>query len=541
MQNMKKNILIHSVAAAIALVGAVGCADSWDDHYGEQRVVSDKSLLQLIEEQPDLSDFLRVLRATHIYNNNRITKVTYADLLAGDQSLTVWAPRNGTFNVDSLLQECSTQSGDSMCSAHFTANHIARYIHGSLEASDARYKLLNGKYAVVSDGKFGGSAYALGRADQPAKNGLLHVIDGETPFNYTIYEALLTMPDMKHVGDFFSSYNRYELDEEASIQCGLVDGMKVYSDSVMRLRNVLYNVFGQINAEDSNYVFLMPTEQVWNRVYAEALTHFNYGSASKADSLQRYWASRSIIADLVYNRNLNRTALKDSVVSTSHVSWDKDLRKYHVFYKPLEPGGLFSTQVIRDSLACCNGKVFFLRDWPFTAEQNYFFPVKTESENTNLINEYKDCTYNVREAQADTISNGYLDITPKSSTSNWVLNLRVPNVLSGTYDICAVILPKTAQNPNSRDYKPNKFTASIDYEGLDGTMQSQAFEGDFTNNPHEVDTVCVGRCNIPVCSYGQPAANVYVTLTCNIGKRETTYSRNMYLDCLYFKPVTTEE
>ena len=82
---MKTNNKIQMFAVAAVALAAVACTDTWDEHYGnEGRPVSDKSLLQVMEEQGDLGDFLKVLRATHVFSNNKPTKVTYADLLASD-------------------------------------------------------------------------------------------------------------------------------------------------------------------------------------------------------------------------------------------------------------------------------------------------------------------------------------------------------------------------------------------------------------------------------------------------------------------------
>ena len=132
---MKTNNKIQIFAVAAMALAAVACTDTWDEHYGnESRPVSDKSLLQVMEEQGDLGDFLKVLRATHVFSNNKPTKVTYADLLASDQTFTVWAPKDGQFNVDSLLAECQTVSGDSMCGQHFVQNHIAHFITNSTDS-----------------------------------------------------------------------------------------------------------------------------------------------------------------------------------------------------------------------------------------------------------------------------------------------------------------------------------------------------------------------------------------------------------------------
>ncbi|WP_302974619.1 hypothetical protein [Paraprevotella clara] len=536
---MKTNHIFKYWPIAVWVAFAVACTDTWDEHYSGERVASDKTLLQLVEEAGDLGDFLRVLKSTHVFSNNKPTDITYADLLNSDQTFTVWAPKDGTFNVDSLLAECQTVSGDSSCGQHFVQNHIAHYVTNNSEADTKKIIMLNSKYLDVKSGSFHGAPYVSGRSNIPAKNGLLHVLQHEAPYIYNVYEGTTSLPQFSHVGSFFKSYEKLELDENSSIQSGIVDGQIIYSDSVMYRSNILFSTFERINEEDSSYIMLMPDARIWKKVYEEALGHFNYGMANKADSLQRYWANVSLVRDLVYNRNVGCLHMADSVYSTSYNIYDEE--RHHIYYKPLQPGGIFSSTYVRDSMECSNGVIYELSDWPFTAEQIYFFPVKTEAEIESMLMDYKLCVPSYMSAVSDSVSDGYLDIRQSSSSANWTVDFQVPDVLSGTYDICAVVLPKTVANPNSRDFKPNKFKATLTYETPEGTRESHAFEDDCTNDPYRVDTVLIGRFTIPVCSYGQPNAVVRLQLECNIGRRETQYSREMYLDCLYFKPVKEEE
>ena len=89
--------------------------------------------------------------------------------------------------------------------------------------------------------------------------------------------------------------------------------------------------------------------------------------------------------------------------------------------------------------------------------------------------------------------------------------------------------------------RPCKFKASIGYETVDGIEQSFDFEDEVKNDPYRVDTVKIGTFTIPVCSYGQPNAKVHLTLECSISRMESgRYNREMYLDCLYFKPNREE-
>ena len=301
----------------VAALAAAACTDTWDEHYGnEGGPISDKSLLQLVEEAGDLNDFLKVLQSTHVFNNNKPTGVTYAELLASDQTFTVWAPKDGTFNVDSLLAECATGvRGDSMCGQHFVQNHIAHYVTNSTDTKSTI--MLNGKYLASEPGNFEGVGYAAGRSGQPARNGLLHVMSGELPYLYNIYEGLTTLEDYLSIGAFFKRYEELELNEAASIQSGIVDGQIIYSDSVLDRNNILFGTFENISEEDSNFIMLVPDAQIWDRVYDEAKQYFNFGSANKADSLQEYYAHLAVIRDLVYNRNVGCQHMADSVYSTS--------------------------------------------------------------------------------------------------------------------------------------------------------------------------------------------------------------------------------
>lgn len=534
---MKTSNKFKFMVMAVAALAAAACTDTWDEHYGNgSSPVSDKTLLQLVEESADLSDFLTVLQHTHVFNNNKPTEVTYAELLGSDQTFTVWAPKNGTFNVDSLLNECQTVAGDSMCGQHFVQNHIAHYISNNTATKSVM--MLNDKYLNMEDGTMHGVSYEPGRANEPAMNGILHVLSGEIPYIYNIYEGLTTLPEYAGIGSVFKKYEKLELDENSSIQSGIVDGNIVYSDSVLYRSNILFNTFDRINDEDSNFIMLVPEAQIWDKVYDEALTYFNYGNVNKADSLQQYYAGTALIRDLVYNRNVGCLHMADSVYSTSYVINDEEQR--HVYYKPLAPGGIFSSTYVRDTMECSNGAIYNLYDWPFTPEQIYFYPVKTEGENVSLIREYSLCTYSVRSVVADSVSDNYLVISPQANNSQWRMTFQIPEVLSGRYDVCAVVLPRTVYDPNNRNWYPCKFKATLNYVNEDGTTGSYPFD-EVQNDPYRVDTVKLGTFTIPVCSYGQTNPVVSLRLECSIAANQFRFNREMYLDCLYFKPNREEE
>jgi hypothetical protein len=80
--------------------------------------------------------------------------------------------------------------------------------------------------------------------------------------------------------------------------------------------------------------------------------------------------------------------------------------------------------------------------------------------------------------------------------------------------------------------------ATLNYVDLDGEAKKQEYPTEITNNPYVVDTVVIGRFTFPTCNYQQTDVNVSLQLKCSIGNRQTSYSREMYLDCIYLKPVS---
>lgn len=535
-KNIYKTIAVLCLAAVSQ--GFQSCSDTWSDHFDMEGTNGNATLLQLVENNPQLSDFHAVLKATHVYNNNHRTGVAFADLLGSDQTLTVWAPVNGSFNVDSLLELCQTEKGDSAVGLHFVMNHVAHNLYNMNVETNEQVKMLNNKFLLLGAKTLNEASVKENNYNLPATNGLLHVVDAEVPFAYNIYEGLTTMEEFSHIGDFLSHFERQELDEEQSIQAGLVDGRKVYSDSVMVKDNALFRVFDQIMSEDSVFAMLAPNRSTWETVYQEAKKYFNYGGMEKADSVSEYWTCVSLARDLIFNRRMQRSE-KDSIFSTSYtpLEWP-----YHVFYKPYEAGGLMDMNNIKDSLQCSNGIIYRLKKWPFTPEDLYFRPVVVQGEREASIIDYKDCTFNYRAAIGDSISgNGYVDIVPRSSTSNWTVTYEVGGTLSGTYDLYAVVLPKTVYLSNSRDTKPNKWKTTVTYVDEVGKTQTVMFPDEVESDGIHVDTVKLGRVTLPVCSYGQQDATLNVQLRCYVTSRQTSYSREMFLDCIYLKPVSDEE
>ena len=526
------------ILPAMTMVLAASCSE-WDDHYNnaDQNVENGATLWEQMQQHTELSDFCQVLQHTYVFRHHKKTSVSYADLLGQGQAFTVIAPTNGTFNKDSLIALTQTNEGDSLVEKTFVNNQIARS-NWSDVATAQKVMLMNTKNITLGTNKAEG--ISLTQSNLRAKNGILHIAAQRLPFYYNLYEAMTGMPQFSKIGNFFKSYDEDYFDESSSVSSGIKDGVKVYVDSVIIQRNLLLNRIGLLKAEDSTYWMIAPSDAGYAKAYAAAEASYKFASTvNKGDSLQRYFANKALIQDGIYNMNQQKS-LKDSILSVQYNRYDP---WFHVFYQPDQT--LFSKAT---KVKCSNGMLYQTDEWPFTPEQTYFQLMKTEAEYINYITEYSKGSYNTRHQAADSISeDGYLDIVPETSKSNWSMTFRLDDVLSNYYDVCVVILPQNVTGIADYNKKPNQFTATITYLDEKGNVTSYDCGGTkFNNDPLRVDTVVLAKAfKFPTTNYSitQATNKFALTLTCAIGtqtSQNNKYNREMYLDCIYLRPAKKE-
>jgi hypothetical protein len=517
---------------------SVACSD-WDDHYeGADQAGSNLTLWQQMQQQPELSDFCQVLEQTKVFRMHRKTSVSYAQMLQSGQSFTVVAPVNGTFNRDSLLRLVQTNQGDSVVEKFFVLNHIARSAT-SLKDIPQTLLMLNSKHIRLADGAAQG--IQLRKANIHAKNGVLHIANKTLPFTHNLYEALCDMPDLSDIGAFLRQYDEDWFDADNSVSIGLVEGVPVYIDSVVVERNRMLQNIGLINAEDSTYWMVVPTQAGWQKAWDEVSQYFAYdASVLKRDSIQQYWTNRALLDDAIFNMT-DQKSTQDSLVSVPYLNWRTTWTKgkpiYHVFKQPFGASGILSGA---QQVECSNGILYKVNEWPFDPVKTFFKDIWSEGESTWLITDESDCNYNERRVVGDSISdNAYLQILPVKNTSNWTLTYRINNVLAGDYDICLIVLPKTVANPNETKLFPCKFKATLNYVDENGNAQTYNFENtQFRTDPLVVDTVVMAEAfHFPACTYDQNSMKISMKLQCSILARETNmFSREMFLDCIYLRP-----
>ena len=531
--------IIHCPLSIVIMLAS--CSD-WNDHYeGTADAASEGATIwQQMKATPELSDFCDVLEQTKVYRMHKKTPVSYADLLSGGQSFTVLAPVNNTFNKDSLLQLVQTVRGDSAVEKSFVQNHITRSLVSS-SPNNAKMLMLNMKHMTMENGLVDNTPVKL--ANTKSSNGMFHILQHALPYKHNILEMLCDNPQLTDIGANIMSFNEDIFDPTSSVSNGVIDGVPIYVDSVVYERNRLLENVGLLDAEDSTYLVVVPTTEGWREIYNETSQYFLYDkSVEKRDSLQQYYTMSALLEDAVFNMT-DQKSIQDSLISVPYLrtnqSFEKGKKVYHVFQKPFEEGGILYGA---NKLDCSNGQIYTTPKWSFKPTDTFFKELRTEGESTWMLTQERDCSYNIRRQIADSISSGsYLQIIPKSGTSNWELTFRISNTLAGDYDICMVLLPQSVAGLNNG--KPCKFKATINYVDEDNNAQSfNCNNTQFESNAERVDTIVVAEgFHFPTCNYDQNEVKVTVKLQCSILARETSrYSREMYLDCIYLRPRTSK-
>lgn len=591
-----KTAIKYTFIVSLLGISLTGCQDDWDAHYDQTAsgAHGNQSLYEILEADPSLSDFCKVLNATKVFANSKQTTTTYRQMLDNDQFLTVWAPVNGSFNADSLVQLCATSEGDSLVEKTFVRNHLARYGQ-SLNGLSRTIKLLNGKRVVMDEATIGQSTYK--ESNIAARNGIVHIMNKPLHYYYNVYEAMVTKADYWHIGQFFKSYQTNILDEKNSLSMGLVDGKTVYIDSVYEAKNELLeetydgdaNIgrfrlgYSHLDREDSLYWMIMPTKEVWEPLYAEAKQYFNYGSLdNEKDSISERWTHYALLQDCFFNPNIQKS-INDSIVSTTYINSTQ--KRSHTYWYPFDASkqgkyksGLFTTNWAKEE-DCCNGKIYEVNEWPFS-KYNYFDTITVEAETTPTKYEANNSDggkleFSYYYIPCDSISaDEFICVTPVAQRDNFYIEYQLPNVLSGTYDIYVVFLPKSVNSAIKFEDEmtlPCKFNAEIFYvdtlnaqlsvasnkmykydeENFNGYTESEdgeflfdcnfspesAKNRAFETDPYRVDAVKLCTMRFPTCNFAQKNITNRLRLTNNIGKKEvSTHYSIWYIDKILLVP-----
>lgn len=523
---------------------ALSCQDEWDEHYGQTNpMASQESLWQALKGRAELSNFVRL-----------VENVGYEYYFDGDRMFTLFVPTNDCLteaDVDSLTEVYNAQksnrikNNDNTVIKQVLQNHMAMYNYAAIASGDSvQMMMLNGKYSYLADGGVNGVKYLS--SNMLYRNGVLFTVGSRLPYFANVSEYFTMDDELDSIASFFSRYNVYEFDASRSVPGEIVDGKTVYLDSVMNLKNVMFDELGYINREDSAYWMVVPTDRQWRKLYEEYKTYFNYDNrTAKRDSVENVMTHKAIVQGTVFNMNV-QPSVNDSVISTNY---NKANYRYYKCLRPFDEGGVFSGA---RGVECSNGKVFISDNWAIDKRTTFFQEVKIEAENAYYQDSIAKCkepvgTYTVPSGNplyGQVSGNAYVQVEPRNTAVTPLIRFTIPNLLSNIgYDIYAVFAPAIASDTLATDTLPLKVKFSLKYNDQDGRqvndIKMENPEGGtyvYETTPNVVDTILVARdYKIPTCSYGLSEPQVRLTVESDRGTA-SKYTRILRLDCIVFKP-----
>lgn len=424
---MKHINKLGMMAVAGAMLAAVSCSDYDDFNTAPSAVdpAADKTLWENIASNPDLSEFKSLLE-----------KVGYDKVLDASHTYTVWAPKNGSIDlnyVDSL--------SDVKLEKEFLQNMIANYAHRENDLNDTVIYMLNEKLlkftnkASASGMTFDGKAVRRNESNPsiynyPSVNGLLYIVEAPSEFRYNGYEYIFeTAGVADSMLNYVKRYERRVLDEVNSVKGPIRDGVQHYDDSVIIVSNSLIErtLQSQIENEDSMYTVLIPTNEAWAEAYDRISSYYKYipsiawqnldatitggvgntkgsaGTIMKANvgsvttnlttapvdaALQEtgaYWTDsitkKLITENLIYSEGHKRYngKLASGIPFTENDTLYSTTRNYLTNLQALDAA---TVKTVRLS----NGQARLLNAFPFTAEDTYAPVIKTRNLGRVLSN-----------------------------------------------------------------------------------------------------------------------------------------------------------
>lgn len=368
--------VMGGILGAAVLLGIPSCSD---DHFDIKTQGAGNTIWQNIEANPELGDVAAILKQVRVYTKLEDKKctMTYAELLDQPQSFTFFAPVNGSFDANyylSKIEEIKTKrangetaSADTLeynLGVQFAQNHLARFNFESVKGEQS-LRLYNGKLATfnATDSVFNGVKLNAGLTNIASSNGVLHCLDGVSPFAYNVYEYMGAMSEHSSVYNILNdpSINKKIFNEGQSTPGGMnSEGNMVYIDSVYTYSNELIDNCGaQIKNEDSMYVAVIPTDAAWKQAEAKVKKLFNYAhlyrynykggntpsqafqtryDLSNADSLQQYNVEKELITSMYFTPSIwaqkyNRNEV-DAIAQHAMYADSLTTTNQRIFYNP---------------------------------------------------------------------------------------------------------------------------------------------------------------------------------------------------------------
>ena len=371
----------------------------------------------------------------------------------------------------------------------------------------------------------------------------------------------------------------------------------------------------ELNNEDSLYTIIIPTDAAWQKAYDKIKSYYNYITPIKYQNLSSTSTDfagkkggtcpttstgKATILSASAGVDANNAATlsaapSDAEIQDTKAYWTDSIAKRWIVRNSAfsennrkynsklvsgtaftEEDTLFSTSgnkltglqqldkvtVLRQKLS--NGHARVISEYPFRASETYAPVIKTRipgrvvstsgygAETITLERRVFDDKF--CKLDDDEVNLKYVRASlPEGSNYAPEMDFYLPDVLSTTYDIYAVVVPAIV------DGSPLPYTLRFDLHYTDANNQPQTgrFDGEtlqttiakiskvkaFENDPAKVDTLYLGQFTFPICYYGTDAApNIKVMSTLNSFSmsNKTKYDAQIRIANIILRPRNEE-
>ena len=372
----------------------------------------------------------------------------------------------------------------------------------------------------------------------------------------------------------------------------------------------------ELDNEDSLYTVIIPTDAAWQKAYDKIKSYYKYITPIKYQNLSStstdfagkkggtcpttstgkatiLAASAGVDAN---NAATLSAAPSDADIQDTKAYWTDSIAKRWIvrnaafsetnrkYNSKLVSGTafvkndtLFSTSgnkltgldkldevtVLRQQLS--NGHARMVNDFPYRASETYAPVIKTRTPGRvvstsgygydNFYMERRQFDDSFCKLDDDEENLKYVRASlPEGSNFAPEMDFYLPDVLSTTYDIYAVVVPAKVDGSglpytlrfdlHYTDASNQPQTGRLDGETLQTTIAKISKVPAFVNNPTKVDTLYLGRFTFPICYYGTKAApnlKVMSTLSSFSISNKTKYDAQIRIANIILKPKDLED
>ena len=568
--------LSRCLIASLAFVSFSSCSD---DHFDINSTNASGTLWENLLAPQKCDSFAMILQKTIVNKKDYgiPSTLTYDNLLKSTKVLTVWAPQDGSYNAAHWLNLLE-QGDNETVETQFVANHIAYFNYNGSYPVVKKILLANSKFATYDDAAATNTFNSVPILNDPAykniasTNGTLHVLDGASSFYYNLREILSVYPELSDLYKYVESRDTLVFLPGASTPGTTVNGEIHYVDSVFLEYNKVYPIIS--TNEDSLSAAILPGNEAWAEALAKVSQSFNYKDnyyyfdynrstttpqvdSIKSDSVREARTVNAIFNNMFYSLNeqpafdvttaspttvANFFATSDSLVSTAYYHRNYLYHQHAPECNEIAEG--------KTPYEASNGYAFITDHFNFKANKSWQFDIYFDAEdsryydaeNSKNIGSYANhqVTPGTRNdsVKGTVRGNYYREFVPSAPSSKEQITYKIPDVMSGTYDIYAVIVPENIIDPSMTTARYNMFTATLAYDFLpNGRPVTFANTKEMHSDPTKVDTILLfENFKFPYAYAGLPNAKPYITLN-------STYTRSkrlvatpyFYIDCFILK------